>query len=190
MRELVLTAPRAGVVQIADHPWEGRKLHVGDSTQPGWTVASMPELASGLEVRAELSDVDDGKVAVGMVGACTLDAVPATALPCTVSSITPVARNRARASLRKSFDLVLTIATGAGPEARPGMSVKVVLARTPVADALLVPRGAVVVTDAGAQLRLPGGGRRAITLGACDAQACVVETGATAGTAVEIGRGS
>lgn len=188
MQDLVLKAPRGGVIQIAEHPWEGRKLHIGDSTQPGWTVVSLPELASGLEVRAELSDVDDGKVTVGMVGACTLDAVPGVQMPCTVTSITPVARAKDRASLRKAFDVELAIPAGAGRDGRPGMSVKIELAPPPVKGALLVPRGAVVLGDKGAEIRLAGGGLRAVQLGACDAQACVVESGASAGTAVEIGR--
>lgn len=190
MQELVLTAPRAGVIQVEEHPWEGRKLHIGDSTQPGWPVVSLPELGSGLEVRAELSDVDDGKIAVGVVGACTLDAVPGKALPCTVATITPVARAKGRQSLRKTFDVVLKIAAGAGPEARPGMSVKVELTRPPVKGALLVPRGAIVRDGEHARVRLAGGSLREVTLGPCDAQACVVERGITAGTAVEIGRGS
>lgn len=188
MRELVLVAPRDGVIRVAEHPWEGRKLHVGDSTQPGWTVMTLPELSSGLEVRATVSDVDDGKVEVGMVGACILDAVPGAALPCTVKSITLVARTPQRQSLRKVFDVVLTIAAGAGPEARPGMSVKIELVRAPKKGVLLVPRGAVVRTDGGARVRLPGGGLRDVTLGPCDPQHCVVEQGVTAGTAVEIGR--
>ncbi len=188
MRELVLTAPRDGVIQVAEHPWEGRKLHIGDSTQPGWTVVSLPDQSSGLQVRAELSDVDDGKVAVGLVGTCTLDAVPDAALPCTVQTITPVARTKGQQSLRKTFDVVLTIAAGAGREARPGMSVKIELARAPSRDALLVPRGAVTITEQGARVRLPGGAMREVKLGACDAQACEVESGLTADTAVEIGR--
>jgi hypothetical protein len=76
MAELVLTAPRAGVVAVAEHPWEGRRLHVGDSVQPGWPVLILPDTSQGLEVRAELSDVDDGKVAVGQDAGCVLDAYP------------------------------------------------------------------------------------------------------------------
>jgi len=186
--ELVIKAPKAGVVGIANHPWDGHKLHVGDTTQPGWTVIALPEMASGLQVQAELSDVDDGKVAVGMVGVCTLDAVPDQPLPCTVASLTPVARAKGSASLRRAFEVVLEITAGAGPEARPGMSVKVVLPQAPVKQALLVPRGAVVRgSSETVRVRVAGGGLRDVTLGTCDAQDCVVEQGLTAGTRVEIG---
>ena len=44
------------------------------------------------------------------------------------------------------------------------------------------------ITDQGARVRLPGGAMREVKLGACDAQACEVESGLTADTAVEIGR--
>jgi len=42
--ELVLTAPRDGVVVIENHPWEGRKFHVGDTVQPGMTIVTLPDL--------------------------------------------------------------------------------------------------------------------------------------------------
>jgi hypothetical protein len=35
-------------------------------------------------VRAELSDVDDGRVSFGMAGTCTLVAYPGEPLPCVV----------------------------------------------------------------------------------------------------------
>ena len=58
----MLNAPRDGIIVIGEHPWEGRKFHVGDTVQPGWTIVSLPDLSAGMEVRAELSDVDDGRV--------------------------------------------------------------------------------------------------------------------------------
>src|SRR5512141_1700761 len=90
--ELVLKAPRDGLVVVDDHPWEGRKFHVGDTVQPGMTIVSLPDLTQPLEVNADLSDVDDGRVNAGMAGTCTLDAFPGEPLPCTVKELTPVAR--------------------------------------------------------------------------------------------------
>ena len=186
MDELVIAAPRDGVIMVADHPWEGRKLHVGDSTQPGWTVLSLPEAGAGLEVEAELSDVDDGQIALGMTGSCTLDAYPGAPLPCKVTTLSPVARSEGRETLRKAFDVELAMELRQGQEARPGMSVKVELRRPPVSGALLVPRGAVRIADSGARVRVPGGVRD-VRLGPCDAQACVVEQGLAAGDTVELG---
>jgi hypothetical protein len=188
--DLVLRAPRDGVAMVAMQPWQGRKLHVGDTVMPGWTVVSLPELAGGMEVRAALSDVDDGKLVPGMVGAYTLDAYPATPVPCTVKTTTPVARDAARESLRRAFEVVLTLAPAPALQGRPGMSVKVELRRPSSGRAPLVPRGAVRRTAAGARVRLPGGGEREVALGRCDAQACVVERGLAVGDAVEIGGGT
>ncbi len=187
MLELTLTAPRDGIVAVAEHPWEGRRLQIGDSVQPGWTVVSLPDLARGFEVRAELSDVDDGQVAVGAAATCTLDAYPAQPIPCTVRELSPVARAEGRETLRKAFDVVLPMQPRDGLAARPGMSVKVELHRAPRTGVILVPRGAVVVPGATGRVRLAGGGVRDVALGPCDAQACVVERGLVAGDAVEIG---
>ncbi|MEZ4401299.1 MAG: HlyD family efflux transporter periplasmic adaptor subunit [Kofleriaceae bacterium] len=187
--ELVLTAPRAGVVVVAEHPWEGRKLHAGDTTQPGWPVVTLPDLAGGLEVKAELSDVDDGQLDVGLAGTCVLDAFPDAALPCAVTTITPVARSKSRTSLRKAFDVTLTLTPRADQELRPGMSVKVEVRRAPVTGVTLVPRGAVRVGAGGAVARVPGGATRAIELGPCDAQACVVTGGLAVDDVVELGGG-
>ena len=80
---------------IADHPrWEGRKFQVGDTVWPGFTIGTMPDLTQALEVDADLSDVDDGRVKAGLTGTCTLDAYPADPIPCTVTDVAPVARDK------------------------------------------------------------------------------------------------
>ena len=37
----IASAPRAGMVLIGDHPWEGRKMRVGDNVWVGMAVASL-----------------------------------------------------------------------------------------------------------------------------------------------------
>ena len=39
---LTITAPRARVLEIREHPWEGRKFQVGDSAWAGLGVMRMP----------------------------------------------------------------------------------------------------------------------------------------------------
>jgi HlyD family secretion protein len=187
---LDIKAPRDGIVVVGTHPWLGRKYRLGDSAQPGWAIITMPDVGSAMQVHAELSDVDDGRVSVGMAGKCTLDAYPAEAIACTVTQLTPVARGTNDQSLRRAFAVELALAK---PDARmrPGMSVKVELARAGIQDALLVPRGAVVFGDDGKQVRvrLAGGALRDVGLGPCDAQHCVVEHGLAEGDQVMIGGG-
>ena len=90
---LELRAPRDGVVVIADNPREGRKLEVGDTIRVGLPVVRLPDLAE-MQVKAALSDVDDGRVAVGMKAICMLDAYADRPIEGVVSEISPV---RARA---------------------------------------------------------------------------------------------
>jgi len=189
--ELELKAPRDGIVMIGTHPWEERKYRLGDSVQPGWSIVTMPDPSAGMIVHAELSDVDDGRVNVGMTGTCTLDAYPGEPAACTVTQLTPVARSKNEQSLRRAFSVELTLAKP-DPRLRPGMSVKVELARPGIKDAVIVPRGAVVFSDDGkqARVRVAGGALRDVGLGPCDEQSCVVEHGVNAGDQVVIGGGS
>ena len=191
IRDLVLSAPRDGVVVIGEHPWMERKFQVGESVQPGWTIVSLPDFSAGMEVRAELSDVDDGRVSVGMTGTCTLDAYPGEPTPCEVKTIMPVASAQNGESLRRGFALVLALGKVDTERMRPGMSVKVELARPPLAGAILVPRGAVVLgADGRSQVRLAGGALRDVQLGPCNAQSCAVTSGVSDGEAVAVGGGA
>jgi HlyD family secretion protein len=181
--ELLIKAPRDGIIVVDEHPWMGRKLQIGDTVQPGWTIVSIPDLTSGMEVRGELSDVDDGRVSIGMQGTCTLDAYPADAMPCTVKALMPVASGKGGQSLRRGFALVMSLAK-VDDKMRPGMSVKVELRRPPLAGVLVVPRGAVQFAKDKARVKLASGELRDVELGPCDAQGCVVTKGLGEGQVV------
>jgi len=190
--ELVLLAPRDGLFVVEDHPWLGRKIHVGDTVLPGMTVGSLPDMTQPMEVHAELSDVDDGRVAVGMTGTCTLDAYPGDPIACTVKELTPVARSKGESSLRRAFAVELGLGKTDSARMRPGMSVKVELHPRTLPNVLVVPRGAIVTPElsgAGlpARVRMATGELREVTLGACDAQACAASAGAGDGDAVLVG---
>jgi multidrug resistance efflux pump len=123
---LVLLAPRDGLIVVADHPWERRKMQLGDTLQPGWTIVEMPDVAT-MEVQALLSDVDDGRVRVGDRAVCTLDAHPDHPFEGTVKEISPVAREPGRFSMRRAFDVKIVLDQSDPTRMRPGMSVKVEL---------------------------------------------------------------
>lgn len=184
--ELVLKAPKDGLMRIADHPWLGRPVRIGDTVQPGMRLLSMPNVSEPMLVEAELSDVDDGRVAVGATGTCTLDAYPREPIACKVIELAPVAGNQNRQSLRRAFAVKLSLATVAKQEMRPGMSVRVELVRPTPPGLLLAPRGAIVHGEQ-PKLRVAGGALRPIKLGECDAQRCVVDQGAAEGDVVELG---
>jgi len=177
---LVLTAPRDGIILGEDHPWEGRKLREGDNVWVGLPVMSLPDLSS-LGVDAALSDVDDGKIEVGMVAVCTLDAYPGLVFPARVTEISAVAREAARSSLLRSFKVRLRLGRVDVERMRPGMSVKVEILEPEVKDALLAPRAGLDLASTPPRALLAAGGTAPVQLGACDAQACVVLSGLAPG---------
>ncbi len=181
---LVIFAPRDGVFVTGDQPWEGRKFQVGDTVWQGLTLGRMPDVTRPLQVIADLSDVDDGRVAVGMTGTCTLDAYPADHVPCTVKRLAPVARDLGKKSLRRGFAAVIGLDRDDTARERPGLSVKIEL-DAPPAQGVVVPRAAVVVDDKGApHVRLASGELRAVELAGCAANACAVAHGISDGEAV------
>ncbi len=185
--ELVMKSPRDGVIAVGIHPWLDRPFQIGDTTQPDMTVVTLPDLTQPMEVSADLSDVDDGRIVLGMIGACTLDAFPTEHLPCKITDLAPVARTKNRTSLRRGFAVKLALEHSDPSRMRPGMSVKVELPLPLVKNVLLVPRGALVLAAKQAQVRLAAGGLRDITLGSCDELRCIASAGVTEGEAVSVG---
>jgi multidrug efflux pump subunit AcrA (membrane-fusion protein) len=173
MKALVLTAPRDGVVSIGNHPWEGRKLEVGDSGWPGLTVVELPDL-SEVGVKAKLSDVDDGRVTVGGKVTCTLDAFPDRQFVGKITSVSPVARAPQNQSDRRSFEVRIALDEADTEIMRPGMSVKVEVAALAVQDVLVVPRSAVDFEAEEKSVQLESGVSVPVVLGKCDAHRCEV----------------
>jgi multidrug resistance efflux pump len=181
IQALTLTAPRDGMVLIADHPWEGRKLQVGDSIWVGMTVAKLPDLSSMI-VEASLSDVDDGRIAPGLAALCTLDAFPGVSYPGRVTEISPVARESRRNLLLRYFPVRIDLERSDPRRMRPGMSVRVEVLGPEMKDVLLVPRAALDLSGARPRALLAAGGAAEVTLGPCAARECVVTGGVAAGT--------
>ena len=177
LAELTLRAPVDGLVIVEGHPWEGgRKLQEGDNVWVGMTVARMPDLTS-MEVRAMLSDVDDGRVRPGMEAVCTLDAYPEIDFPCQVGAVAPVAREADRTALLRYFDVQLALDRADVERMRPGMSVAVEVTAEAAAGVLLAPRRALDLGGPAPRAHLADGGWREVELGPCDAHRCVVRAG-------------
>ena len=187
---LVVKAPRDGVIVIDESTWDNHKFHVGDLVQDGTAIVSLPDLTRPMEVRADLIDVDDGRVSLHTQGTCTLDGYPADPLPCTVEALAPVARvKEGLTSQRRTFSVTLGLGHGDPAWLRPGMAVKVELHPRTVRG-LVIPRGALAGERAPgarqAQVRLASGALQDITLAACDAQRCAVATGLSEGEQVSV----
>lgn len=177
---LILRAPRDGILLAAEHPWEGRKLREGDNVFVGMTVAILPDLST-LEVQANLSDVDDGRIKPGMEAVCTLDAYPSESFRGRVVDISAVAKESPRQPLLRSFPVQVRLDRVDAKKMRPGMSVRVEVLGPEVRGALLVPRAAIDFSGDRPRVALAGGpasgGETDIRLGPCDASFCAVEGG-------------
>ncbi|MCH9684022.1 MAG: efflux RND transporter periplasmic adaptor subunit [Deltaproteobacteria bacterium] len=177
---LELTAPRDGVVIIGDHPWEGRKLQVGDTVWPGTKVAKLPNLAEMI-VQAEVSDVDDGRITAGMRARCVVDAFPDRPIEAVVLSVSPVAREPEHQSARRFFSVVLQLEETDPEIMRPGLSVKAEVITARHEDVVMVPRLALDTSHDPAQVELASGKVLEVELGACNAQDCEVLAGVEPG---------
>jgi HlyD family secretion protein len=199
--ELTLRAPRDGIVVLRDHPWEGRRFLEGDAVFIGLPIAQLPEMAS-LQAEAALPDVDDGKIAVGDPATVVLDAYPSTPFAGRVASISAVAQESNRQSLRRAFRVVVSLDRLDMTRMRPGLSARVIV-RDRRAEArptsgraesglrasaqpasLIAPRAALDFSGKQPRARLAGGKLVNVTVGECSAQECVVRSGLAEGDAL------
>jgi HlyD family secretion protein len=180
LEELVLRAPRDGLVQIAMNRRDGRKFQVGDTAWPGMEVVRQPDLGA-MQVRARLADVDEGAVRTGMAAECVLDAYASRRFKAQVAQVSPVASPDGRDGTRRFFDVVLSLEQADSAIMLPGMSVRVEITRRQVDRALLVPRAAVRQREGRHVARLAGGKEEPIEIDFCAADACVLRAGLTEG---------
>lgn len=188
---LVLRAPRDGIVVIKDHPWEGRKLQTGDPVWVGFPIALLPDMDT-IRVNAALADVDDGKIAAGLPVTVTLDGYPDLQFTGKISSISAVAQESRRQSLRRHFEVLVELDRLDAGRMRPGLSARVVVQREVRPSQLLAPRAAVDFAAKTPRVRLESGEMKDVQVGACNAQDCVVagvDEGTRLAPIVEVTRG-
>lgn len=180
IEELLLRAPTAGIVVARDSPREGRKLQSGDTVWTGMPVVMMPDLTS-LRVLATLSDVDDGRIAIGQRATVTLDSYPDRRFTGSVRSISAVARESRRQSLRREFQVDIALDALDPSLMRPGLSARIEVNTARIPNALLVPRAAVLFDAASTKVRLRSGRLVDVKLGGCNALDCVALEGVREG---------
>jgi len=180
IQELSLEAPRDGILVVAQNHEAGRKFQVGDNVWVGLAVMSIPDLSS-MKVVAQLSDVDDGRIAVGDRARCTLDAYPELRFAGRVTEVAPIAQEDDNQSLRRSFRVEVHLDESDPEHMRPGMSVKVEVLPRPIEDVVVVPRAALDLDASPPRVLLADGSRAEVRLGPCTALECVVDEGLAAG---------
>jgi len=181
---MALRAPQSGIAVAVENRREDRKFQVGDTIWVGATVMEIPDLRA-MAVEARLSDVDDGKVTLGMVVTCALDAYPDRRYRGVVREISPVAHESGRRSEQRHFLAHIDLDEADQDVMQPGMSVRVEVETAARHDVLLVPRRALDFTDDGVVVALADGSRPRVELGPCNAIACVLRAGPEEGALVE-----
>jgi len=187
IERLTIVAPSDGILVVSQFERQSRKYQIGDEVHVGLTVMQIPDL-SRMKVEAKLSDVDDGKIAVGMNAVVTMDAYPERHFAARVSDITPVATQQGWQSMRRIFRATLLLEESDAETMIPGMSVRAEVLPEPIDDALLIPRVAIDFTASPPVARVAGGADAALTLGRCSALVCVVEDGVEEGVRLEVAR--
>jgi multidrug efflux pump subunit AcrA (membrane-fusion protein) len=193
LASMSVRAPRSGVFLVSNFwqwgPEGPRKLQPGDTVWPGYGVASIPD-PSAMEVAATLSEVDHGRVEVGMKVRCVLDTYPDRVFEGKVEEVRAVAAEprRLAGGLTTSSGFPVRISLpGTDPVMRPGLSVRVEVVRQAWVAALTVPRHAVrFEQDRAVVVR---GGRTKPTpvqIAGCTATDCVVESGLAEGDDVAL----
>ncbi|HKO94404.1 MAG TPA: HlyD family efflux transporter periplasmic adaptor subunit, partial [Polyangiaceae bacterium] len=173
VRQLVLRAPSDGLVVVSTHPWFQRKIANGDNVWVGLPILRLPDLST-MHVNAWLSDVDDGRIAVGSRAISYLDAYPEIQFPGTITEISPVAREPSRDSWRRSFLVTVALDRVDLERMRPGMSVRVEVSAQRTPSALLAPRISVDSSATPPRLELAQGSVE-VNLLACNQQSCAFE---------------
>jgi multidrug resistance efflux pump len=150
MDMLVLTAPMAGVVQVADNRdasggffFSGMSLppyRVGDTVNSGRPVLDIFDV-SAMEVRARVNEQERANVAPGQAAEITSDGVPDLAQQGVVTVVAGLGRPDRRSGPQRQFDVTLELKSP-DPRLRPGTSVTVVARGQTVTGVLLLPRQA------------------------------------------------
>jgi len=146
----------------------------------GFPLAQLPELSS-LRVEADLPDVDDGKIGAGMPATVVLDAYPQLSFPARVASVSAVAQESSRQSLRRVFAAIVALEKLDTTRMRPGLSARVIVHAIGNPDALLAPRAALDFSSSKPLAHLANGKVVPVTLGPCNAQECIVKSGLSEG---------
>jgi multidrug resistance efflux pump len=193
LASMSVRAPRSGVWVVSNYwqwgPEGPRKLQPGDTVWPGYGVASIPDTSS-MEVSANLSEVDHGRIEVGMTVRCILDTYQDRTFEGKVEEVRAVAaepRRLAGGMFSGSGFPVRISLSGTDPVMRPGLSVRVEVVRKAWKDAPTVPRQAVRFEGERAVVVRKGKTEAtAVQLAGCTPTDCVLQAGLAEGDDVVV----
>lgn len=145
-----LLAPLPGLVvylEQEDRQGKRTKPRVGDAIDPWRPIIQIPDLST-MQVTMMVHEVDRHRVAVGLPVELRLEAYPEAVFTGRIESVARLAVELETGTGVRGFATVARI-DGSDPRLRPGMTAIVEIGLGEVADAVLVPRSAVVERDGG-----------------------------------------
>ena len=150
---LQLRAPSAGVVSLLPNYRTGgvmsggQEFREGDRAWSGAGIVELPDLAS-VRIAARLEETDRGRVAMGQSATVRVDAVPDREYRAKVADISLLARADFSSGWPppRDFDVELEV-EDADARLKPGMTAAIRVAVERLADALVIPAGAVSLVD-------------------------------------------
>lgn len=145
LRDLVVTAPAAGVV-IFEADWRNEKKQVGSTVYRTDKFISLPDLNT-LVVKGQVVEVDAGKVSPGQQVEVALDAVPDRIFHGRVTEIGTIFRRASPDRPLKVLDIIVELEHLDPLIMRPGMVARLQIATARYSDVLAVPLTAVEVVD-------------------------------------------
>ncbi len=184
---MVVRAPFEGlaVVQPVFKGSAMTEVQQGDEVRAGMPIVNVVDPTS-MQVRARVSQVDGGLVAVGQTARISLDGYPGLSFEGRVKQVAPLAITSSVTPVVRSFVALISIA-GADPNLMPDLSAAADIVVRRSEGMLVLPREAVAIDAGGAWVRVRKGGsfvRQPVGVGeVSDAQA-VVASGLTEGALV------
>ena len=166
-RDLVITAPFAGTItnRFAD-PGSYVTPTTAASASAGASSASIVQLASGLEIEAQVPESDIGRIKVGQKAQIRVDAYPQRSFAAQVSAISPRAEKNNDVT---TFEVTLKLQDPPAGLLRIGMTTDVDFDSGKLAAEPLVPTVAIVTEEGKPGVLIPGSGNepkfQEVTLG-------------------------
>ena len=166
-RDLVITAPFGGTItnRFAD-PGSYVTPTTAASASAGASSASIVQLASGLEIEAQVPESDIGRIKVGQKAQIRVDAYPERSFAARVSAISPRAEKNNDVT---TFEVTLKLQDPPAGLLRIGMTTDVDFDSGKLAAEPLVPTVAIVTEEGKPGVLIPGSGNepkfQEVTLG-------------------------
>ena len=161
------------------------EVQEGDEVRTGMPIVQVVDPAS-MQVRARVSQVDGGLVAIGQPARVSLDAYPGLVFNGAVKQVAPLAITSSVTPVVRGFVAIISI-SGANASLMPDLSAAVDVVVRRRENVLVLPREAVAIDAGGAWVRLRRGNsfvRQPITVGETSDQQVVVAAGVPEGAIV------